>query len=126
VANKNGKTGDQLRRWKYDEIYKLIHELQPGCMIVNNHHLTPFPGEDYQTFEHDLPGENTGGGFSADAGISDELPLETSDIIGKSRGYVTNDTVNRSAKELIHLLVKSAGSGANFLLNISPTPELNR
>ena len=34
----------------------LIHELQPGCMIVNNHHLSPFPGEDYQTFERDLPG----------------------------------------------------------------------
>jgi alpha-L-fucosidase len=119
----NNRTGNQKRAWKYDEIYKLIHDLQPGCMIVNNHHLAPFPGEDYQTFERDLPGENSGAGFSADAKVSQALPLEMSDIIGHSWGYATNDTVNRSAKELIHLLVKSAGLGANLLLNIGPTPE---
>jgi alpha-L-fucosidase len=118
-----GRSGNQIRKWHYDEIYRLIHELQPGCMIVNNHHLAVFPGEDYQTFERDLPGENTGGGYSADAVISKDLPLESNDIIGKSWGYVTNDTIDRSAKELIHLLVKSAGLGANFLLNIGPTHE---
>ncbi len=117
------RNGNQLRAWKYDEIYKLIHDLQPGCMIVNNHHLSPFPGEDYQTFERDLPGENKGGGFSADASIADELPLETSDIMGKSWGYVSNDTINRSVKELVQQLVGSAGLGANLLLNIGPTPE---
>ena len=115
--------GKQLRAWKYDEIYKLIHDLQPGCMIVNNHHLATFPGEDYQTFERDLPGNNSGGGYSANAVISQELPLETSDIIGKSWGYVTGDTINRSVKELVHLLIGSAGYGANLLLNIGPTPE---
>jgi alpha-L-fucosidase len=118
-----GRSGNQIRKWHYDEIYRLIHELQPGCMIVNNHHLAVIQGEDYQTFERDLPGENTGGGYSADAVISKDLPLESNDIIGKSWGYVTNDTVDRSTKELIHLLVKSAGLGANFLLNIGPTPE---
>jgi len=115
--------GKQLRVWKYDEIYKFIHDLQPGCMIVNNHHLATFPGEDYQTFERDLPGSNTGGGYSANAVISKELPLETSEIIGKSWGYVTGDTINRSVKELVHILIGSAGHGANLLLNIGPTPE---
>ena len=119
----NGRTGNQMRKWHYDGIYKLIHDLQPGCMIVNNHHLSVFPGEDFQTFERDLPGENTGGGYSADAIISKDLPLESNDIIGKSWGYVTGDTIDKSAKELIHLLIKSAGLGANFLLNIGPTPE---
>jgi alpha-L-fucosidase len=123
VERVNKKYGNQLRAWKYDEIYKLIHDLQPGCMIVNNHHLATFPGEDYQTFERDLPGQNTGGGYSADAVISRNLPLESNDIIGKSWGYVTNDTVNRSVKQLIHLLIGASGRGANFLLNIGPTPE---
>jgi alpha-L-fucosidase len=123
VNKENNRSTTQKRAWKYNEIYSLIHKLQPGCMIVNNHHLAVFPGEDYQTFERDLPGENTGGGYSADAVISKDLPLESNDIIGKSWGYVTNDTVNRSSKELIHLLIKSAGLGANFLLNIGPTPE---
>jgi len=123
VNKENKRSTTQKRAWKYDEIYSLIHKLQPGCMIVNNHHLSVFPGEDYQTFERDLPGENTGGGYSADAVISKDLPLESNDIIGKSWGYVTNDTVDRSTKELVHLLIKSAGLGANFLLNIGPTPE---
>ena len=118
-----GRTGRQKRAWRYDEIYKLIHDLQPGCMIVNNHHLATFPGEDYQTFERDLPGENKGGGFSADAKIAQDLPLESSDIIGHAWGFVTNDTINRSSKELIHLLIGSAGLGSNLLLNIGPTPE---
>lgn len=119
----DGRNGKQLRKWGYDEIYKLIHDLQPGCMIVNNHHLATFPGEDYQTFERDLPGANTGGGYSADAVIANDLPLETSDIIGKAWGYVTDDTINRPVRELIHLLIRSAGLGANLLLNIGPTPE---
>lgn len=123
VNQENNRSTTQKRAWKYDEIYSLIHKLQPGCMIVNNHHLAVFPGEDYQTFERDLPGENLGGGFSADAVISKDLPLESNDIIGKSWGYVSNDTINRSTKELVHLLIKSAGLGANFLLNIGPTPE---
>ena len=123
VNRDKNRTTTQKRAWHYDEIYKLIHDLQPGCMIVNNHHLSVFPGEDYQTFERDLPGENTGGGYSADAIISKDLPLESNDIIGKSWGYVTNDTINRSTKELIHLLIKSVGLEANFLLNIGPTPE---
>jgi alpha-L-fucosidase len=119
----NERNGKQLRAWGYDEIYRLIHDLQPGCMIVNNHHLAAFPGEDYQTFERDLPGSNTGGGYSADAVIAQDLPLESSDIIGKAWGYVTNDTIDRSVKELVHLLIASAGLGSNLLLNIGPTPE---
>ena len=119
----NERNGKQLREWKYNEIYKLIHDLQPGCMIVNNHHLATFPGEDYQTFERDLPGSNTGAGFSADAAIAQNLPLESSDIIGRAWGFVTNDTIDRSVKELVHLLVGSAGLGSNLLLNIGPTPQ---
>ena len=119
----NERNGNQLRKWGYDEIYKLIHDLQPGCMIVNNHHLSTFHGEDYQTFERDLPGSNTGGGYSADAVIAQDLPLESSDIIGKAWGFVTNDTIDRSVKELVHQLIGSSGLGANLLLNIGPTPE---
>ena len=43
------------------EQYALIHKLQPGCLVGNNHHQTPFDGEDIQIFERDLPGENASG-----------------------------------------------------------------
>ncbi|MFA7227187.1 MAG: alpha-L-fucosidase, partial [Dysgonamonadaceae bacterium] len=37
--------------WRLPEIYAHIHKLQPGCLIINNHHLAPIEGEDAQTFE---------------------------------------------------------------------------
>lgn len=47
--------------WRLDELYALIHSLKPSCLIGNNHHGSPLPGEDFQLFERDLPGENTAG-----------------------------------------------------------------
>ena len=42
--------------WRLDRTYKLIHDLQPAALVGNNHHKRPFPGEDFQMFEKDLPG----------------------------------------------------------------------
>ena len=47
--------------WQLDKQYQLIHGLQPGCLVGNNHHQKPFAGEDFQMFERDLPGQNTSG-----------------------------------------------------------------
>ena len=44
--------------WQLEEQYRLIHDLQPACLVGNNHHQTPFPGEDIQIFERDVPCEN--------------------------------------------------------------------
>ncbi|RDC56965.1 alpha-L-fucosidase [Pedobacter chinensis] len=107
--------------WKYDEIYSLIHKLQPQCMIGNNHHLTPFPGEDFQMFERDLPGENKSGLSFQKA--SDQLPLETCETISDSWGYNLSDTTYKTPKQLIEMLVKAAGLGSNLLLNIGPMPN---
>lgn len=107
--------------WHYDEIYSLIHQLQPQCMIGNNHHLTPFPGEDFQMFERDLPGENKSGLSFQEA--SDKLPLETCETINGSWGFNITDTKYKSSKELVHLLVKAASLNANLLLNIGPLPN---
>ncbi len=59
--SKTRKENDVRVDWHMAEIYKLIHTLQPGCLIGNNHHMTPLPGEDFQMFEQDVPGENTSG-----------------------------------------------------------------
>ena len=47
--------------WHLQKTYALIHQLQPAALIIPNHHQTPRPGEDVQTFERDLPGSNTAG-----------------------------------------------------------------
>ncbi|QPH37929.1 alpha-L-fucosidase [Pedobacter endophyticus] len=107
--------------WKYNEIYDLIHKLQPQCMIGNNHHLTPFAGEDFQMFERDLPGENKSGlSFQKP---SDQLPLETCETISNSWGYNLSDTTYKSEKKLINMLVRAASLGSNLLLNVGPMPN---
>jgi alpha-L-fucosidase len=106
--------------WHIQEIYELIHRLQPPCLIGNNHHQTPLPGEDFQMFEKDLPGGNSTG-FGG-ASVS-KLPLETCETINNSWGFNITDRQYKPVKELIQLLVKDAGYGANLLLNIGPMPN---
>jgi alpha-L-fucosidase len=106
--------------WHYPEIYGLIRSLQPNCLIANNHHLPPFEGEDYQVFERDVPGENTAG-YSGQA-VS-RLPLETCQTINRSWGFNITDNDFKSTTELLHLLVRTAGVGANLLLNVGPMPD---
>ena len=107
--------------WRYSELYSLIHQLQPQCMIGNNHHLSPFAGEDFQMFEKDLPGQNkTGLSFQK---ASESLPLETCETINGSWGYNITDNNYKTSKELIDYLVKAAGLNTNFLLNVGPMPN---
>lgn len=106
--------------WRLDRTYALIHRLQPTALIGNNHHHRPFPGEDFQMFEKDLPGHKTAE-FNKDAEVGG-LPLETCDTINNSWGYNKNDKKFKSATDLIHYLVRAAGYDANFLLNVGPLP----
>ena len=89
---------EQPLDYRYDELYPLIHELQPGCLIGNNHHITPYPGEDIQIFERDIPGENTAGWHSG--GVSTTLPLETCQTMNGSWGYRMRDQNYKSVDEL--------------------------
>ena len=106
--------------WRYQEIYTLIHQLQPQCLIGNNHHLSPLNGEDFQMFEKDLPGENKGGLSGQE--IS-HLPLETCETINNSWGFNIADHSYKSTKQIIDLLVRASGYGANLLLNVGPMPN---
>ena len=106
--------------WHLPEQYALIHRLQPACLIGNNHHQTPFEGEDFQMFERDLPGENTAG--LSGQSIS-QLPLETCETMNGMWGYKITDQDYKSTKTLIHYLVGAAGRNANLLMNIGPQPD---
>lgn len=107
--------------WKYDEIYSLIHKLSPNTLIANNHHIQPILGEDIQTFERDLPGENKGG-YSAGVKVS-RLPLESCATMAKSWGFNLKDKNFKTTRQLVHFLVKAAGKNGNLLLNVGPMPN---
>jgi len=107
--------------WHLAKTYALIHKLQPAALIIPNHHQTPRDGEDVQTFEHDLPGQNTAG-FNTTY-ISKDLPLEMSDTLNDSWGFNIGDSHYKSAEEVERRLVKASGSNANLLMNIGPYPN---
>jgi alpha-L-fucosidase len=107
--------------WRLDKTYSLIHSLQPACLVGSNHHLTPFPGEDFQMFEKDLPGNKTTG-FNPEQTIG-VLPLETCETMNNSWGFNLQDKNYKSAKSLLQYLIKAAGHNSNFLLNVGPMPN---
>ena len=74
-----------------------------------------------QMFEKDLPGQNQAG-FSEGSEVG-QLPLETCDTISGAWGYSATDKKYKSARSLVHYLVRAAGYGANFLLNVGPMPS---
>jgi len=104
--------------WKLDRTYSLIHQLQPAALIGSNHHKRPFPGEDFQMFEKDLPGGRTQG-FNSDSEIGN-LPLETCETMNGAWGFNITDRRYKSTKDLVRYLVRAAGANANFLLNVGP------
>jgi len=106
--------------WHYPEIYALIHQLQPQCLVANNHHLPPLPGEDYQIFERDVPGQNQSGLSGQEVS---HLPLETCETLNDNWGFSITDDNFKSPKQIIQLLVRTAGTGANLLLNVGPMPN---
>jgi alpha-L-fucosidase len=117
----DGMWDKQNADWHLDKTYSLIHRLQPAALIIPNHHQTPKPGEDVQTFERDLPGQNTAG-FNTNY-VSDQLPLESSNTLNDSWGFNIGDSHYKSPEEVEELLVRAAGNNSNFLLNVGPMPN---
>ena len=107
--------------WQLEEQYKIIHSIQPQCLIANNHHKEIREGEDFQIFERDLPGENTAG-YSEGQQVS-KLPLESCQTMNNTWGYNIVDDNYKSTKDIIHFLLRNVGMGANLLLNVGPGPD---
>ena len=107
--------------WRLAQTYALIHQLQPQALIGSNHHKRPFPGEDFQMFEKDLPGGHTTG-FNPEQSVS-ALPLETAETMNNSWGFNITDDHYKSTADLIRYVVRAAGMNANLLLNVGPMPN---
>jgi len=106
--------------WRLKTTYRVIHGVNDAIMIGSNHHVTPYPGEDFQMFEKGLPGKDP---FSREGHVSNMIPLETCETINNAWGYNKTDRNFKSAKDLVQYLVKAAGNNANFLLNVGPMPD---
>ncbi len=109
------------QEWDMDAQYSLIHRLQPSCMVGSNHHRAPYPGEDFQMFERDLPGENKAG-WNDKTEIS-SLPLETCETLNGMWGYRMTDQNYKDKKTLVQYLINAAGKNANLLMCVGPQPN---
>ena len=106
--------------WRMPELYSYVHSLRPACLLGNNHHLYPLPGEDFQMFERDQPGENHAGLSGQDVSA---LPLEMCQTMNGMWGYKVSDTNYKTVPELVQMLVRAASKSCNLLLNIGPQPD---
>jgi len=107
--------------WDLAGTYRLIHELQPGALVTNNHHVAPKNGEDFQVSGPDLP--SSSGTVSNPGVIAVGTPYEIGLMINESRGYNLHDTNYKSAEQIIHALVGAAGQGANLRLTVGAGPD---
>lgn len=81
---------------------------QPGLLIVDRTVTGEY--ENYTTPEQEVPDQPLA------------YPWETCMTMGGSWSYVPGDKY-KSARQLIHLLVKIVSRGGNFLLNVGPGPD---
>jgi alpha-L-fucosidase len=104
--------------WPLTELYDLIHRLQPDAMITNNHHVLPLPGEDYQVWEIDMPGENTTGFNCTEIGDKAKMAWITS--TANAWCWQRNRDDYKTAAEVAARLAKCREIGATMFLNVGP------
>jgi alpha-L-fucosidase len=105
--------------WDLTGTYDLIHELQPHAMVTNNTHVPPIPGEDYQIWELDLPGENTIGFNTTEVG---DKPTACWWNLNAGWSYQPWNHALKSAEEIIDVYHRVREKKAVFYLNVGPRP----
>jgi len=103
--------------WPLTALYDGVHRLQPGAMITNNHHVLPLPGEDYQVWEIDIPGENTQGFNCPEIG---EKPLMAWMTSHGAWSWQPSRADLRNAGQLLADYVRCRKLGASYFQNLGP------
>ena len=103
--------------WKLDELYGMIHRLQPDAMIINNTGLseqgkTGHPEIDSVTFEQ---GQATPMNRE---GMPKYVTAEMCQTMNRHWGIAEYDIDYKSPRQMIERLTHARKVGANYLLNI--------
>jgi alpha-L-fucosidase len=101
-------TPEQIKPAQSEELMRLIHELQPDCIV--NQRVGNRLG-DYRVQEQNIP----------ESALSD--PWETCMTLNGHWGYYLGDERWKPTELVIHNLVDVASKNGNFLLNVGPTGE---
>jgi alpha-L-fucosidase len=93
--------------WRSAELNAMVRQLQPE-IIINNRAQLP---EDFDTPEQHIRASEAG------------RPWEACMTLNDSWGYNEADDNWKTPKQVIMNLVRCAGGGGNFLLNVGPLPD---
>ena len=90
-------------------------------LVANNNHQPIREKEDIQLFERDLPGDNSGAGFSKNQPVANDRPIEQCDVIQNGVwGYRIGERNFRTAPEVVAMVARAAAKNSNLLMNIGP------
>jgi alpha-L-fucosidase len=106
-------------KWDLAGTYDLIHEHQPDAVVANNSHVPPLPGEDYQVWELDLPGENKIGFNTTEVG---NKPTVCWWNLNAGWSYQPWHYDLKSAEEIVAVYNKVRAMNSPFFLNVGPRP----
>ena len=104
----------------YDQLntYALVRKVQPE-IIINNRLDLGIGNNDNEILganaDYCTPEQRIGQ-------YDDQRPWETCMTLGTQWSWKPNDTI-KSAKEVIHILARTAGGDGNLLLNVGPMPD---
>lgn len=124
------------QRWYWQELYQLIHQLQPDCLVVNNS-SSDRPGAvryhpvDIRTSEHfnfvyrgQVCQPITDSEVINNLGETVYLPLEYCTSLNPGWFYSKNDAYSHPSAETISGWYQTAQkTNANLLLNVGPDPD---
>jgi len=105
--------------WNLAGTYDLIHSMQPDAVITNNTHVPPRPGEDYQVWELDLPGQNRIGFNTTDVGDKATAAWWN---LNTGWAYAPRTHAVKDPAEIVGKLVETNRLGGVFMLNVGPRP----
>ena len=105
--------------WDLAGTYELIHTLQPNAVVSNNTHVLPLPGEDYQVWELDLPGENSVGFNTTEIGDRAKAVWWN---LNAGWGYAPRTHAVKSADSILTTMQRVKEAEAVFFLNVGPRP----
>ncbi len=88
-------------------------------MVSNNTHVLPLPGEDYQVWELDLPGENTAGFNTTEIGDRAKAVWWN---LNTGWGYAPRTHAVKSADSILATRQRVKEAEAVFFLNVGPRP----
>jgi alpha-L-fucosidase len=102
-----------VKKEQLDQVIKLIHELQPSCLINSRLGLPAnYPGIDFETM-----GDNQLGA------VYTNHPWETSGTIANSWGYNALENEYKSTSQLLQSLIGNVSLNGGFTLNIGPRAD---